>query len=415
MNQPRLVVPLLILGAACGGRQEPAAPVLPPLPPLQLHPLIEVLHARAKAIVRPSAAVLRELEELAAIALQPGEVDPRTATRAERSLLAHEHALAVLEPALAHAEAPVRARAAWLIGRSGQALGVFPLLFRLKYENDPQAVLWLAEALHRLGNHAGLPWIDGAMGVEATANDAGQIAIGICKDCGIAVPEQPTWAQLQAAMRELHQTWRRTGVVANNQTAAPPADAVAARVAAHLATTQGTLLRPVDEAKWVLTRGGLQIVPHLEPALTAEEPYLRTMVLLVAAELGHTAASLAASMLPLLGEPLTAPYALRALGEIGATQYADHLVARLGVVDTEVRAAAAGALGVLGHAAATPQLLALLTDEQEILDVRVQAAFALALLGSDPRGAAFLQERKLKGDYHAPMLGRLLERLPPPK
>ncbi|MBK8097928.1 MAG: HEAT repeat domain-containing protein [Planctomycetes bacterium] len=414
MNQISLVIPLLMLGAACGKKQEPAAPVLPPLPPLQLRPLIDVLHAQAKAIARPGEAVQRELDELAAIALKPSEVDPRTATRAERALLGHDHALAVLEPALKHAEAAVRARAAWLIGRSGQPLGVFPLLFRLKYENDPQAVLWLADALHRLGNHAGLPWIDGAMGVEATANDAGQIAIGICKDCGVAVQEQPTWAQLQAAMQDLHKAWRLTGLVARCTATAPPADAVAARVAAHLVTTQGTLLRPVDEARWVLTRGGQLMVPHLRAALVAEEPYLRTMVLQVAAELGKTAAALAEPILPLLGDPLTAPYALRALGEIGATQFAEHLVARLGVVDTEVRAAAAGALGVLGHAAATPQLQALLADEQEILDVRVQAAFALALLG-DAGGTAFLQERKLKGDYHVPMLERLLERLPKAK
>ena len=125
-------------------------------------------------------------------------------------------------------------------------------------------------------------------------------------------------------------------------------------------------------------------------------------------------AALAAPMLPLLGDPLTAPYALRTLGEIGARQFADHLVARLAVVDTEVRAAAAGALGLLGHAAATQKLQALLADEQEILDVRVQAAFALALLG-DAGGTAFLQERKQKGDYHGPMLERLLERLPKAK
>ena len=45
------------------------------------------------------------------------------------------------------------------------------------------------------------------------------------------------------------------------------------------------------------------------------------------------------------------------------------------------------------------------------MDVRVGAAFALCCLGQSPEAVAFLDEREAKGDYHAPTLTKLRERL----
>jgi len=45
------------------------------------------------------------------------------------------------------------------------------------------------------------------------------------------------------------------------------------------------------------------------------------------------------------------------------------------------------------------------------MDVRVRAAFALSCLGENPKAMAFLDEREAKGDYHAPTLTKLKERL----
>lgn len=413
--------PLLLLlvaavtSAGCKRAATPAAqqPPLPPLPELRLSPMIGALKATAaSAIVPVEANVQQQLREFADIALRPGDHEPRIATRAERALLEHEHALLVLEPGLADPDPAIRARAAFLCGRTGAAIAVFPLLLRFKYEMNPTAVVWIADALAHVGNFTGLPWIDGAMTVEATQNEAGQRAIEICRLHGHALPDEPTWADLQQAMRDLHQGFLRTGTVPRPP-APPDEKLVAARIAAHLVATEGFQLRPVDEARYVLTRLGKLAVPHLAAPLHAEEPYLRTMVLQVIAGIGPAALPLADAIVPLLGDPLTASYALRALGEIGATTAADHVLARLSVVDTELRAAAANAAGVMRLEAARPRLEALLADPNEPADVRVQAAFALCRLGAHPAARSFLDERQQKGDYHTPTLALLLERLQP--
>jgi HEAT repeat protein len=186
---------------------------------------------------------------------------------------------------------------------------------------------------------------------------------------------------------------------------------VRARLAIHLATTEGTLLRPVDDARFVITRAGTLALPLLTQALTASEPYLRTMSLQVLTELGPCARSTGAAVLPLLGDPLTASYAMRALGEMGAAEAVPHLRARLGVVDLELRAEAAQALGLLRDEASRPELARLLGDPNAAADLRVSAAFGLCCLGPDTAAEAYLAEREAKADYHAPTLARLRERL----
>jgi len=399
---------------ACAPSGAPQGPELPPLPPLQLQPFLPALKALAAARPAPTEAEQRELQDLGDLALQRVEADPRTAARAERSLLQHPHAAFVLEPALGHSEVATRRRAAWLCGQSDQLVLQLPLLLRLKYELDPEAVLWVADALQRLGNDTGLPWLDAAMGNAATAQQAGAMAIAICRERSVGLAENPTYVQLQAALRELAGQWRKSGVSSRPGIKAPPTEQTAQtepRLAAHLAVTEGTLLRPVDDARYVLTRSGRLAVPLLVRTLGASEPYLRTMALQVLAELGPCARDAGAAVLPLLGDPLTGSYAMRTLGEIGAVEAVPHLRARLAVADTELRAAATQALGLLHDEASAPLLTKMLGDAQEPLDVRVGAAFGLLCLAPNPAAEAFLAEREANKDYHEATLARLRERL----
>jgi len=412
MRTTPLVVTLLLAFGACGSPKASASkPAQPPLPPLQLHPFLAELQRLAATLTPPNEASQHELRELADVALRLVEADPRTQMRAERALLEHQQAWWVLEPALLHDDVSVRRRAAWLCGQTGQPALQAALVLRLKYELDPEGVVWVAEALQRLGNDTGLGWLDAAMTREATAQQAGTIAIGICRDRGLTLPEQPTYAELQAHLRTQSAAWQRTGRRPRPGAATAEMEPLDARFAAHLATTQGTQLRPVDDARFVTTRCGQLPVPLLVRTLGAEEPYLRTMALQVLADIGAPALAAAPAVLPLLADPLTGSYAVRTLGEIGATDAIPHLRARLDDIDTEIRAAATQALGLLQDHDSTAALTARMQDPQEVLDVRVGAAFGLLCLGENAAAAEFLADREQKHDYHEGTLAKLRARL----
>jgi hypothetical protein len=409
MNARATALLLVLLFAACGDARE-SAPAGPPLPPLQLRPMLAELKALAAQLAAPAAPAQRELRELGDVALQLVEADPRTAALAARSLREHADAWWVLEPAFAHDRVEVRRRAAWLAGHSAQGALQVALVLRLKYESDPESVVWIGEALARLGNDLGLAWLDAAIGGEATAQAAGTAAIEALRARQVMLPTQPSWAELRRALQAQTAAWRERGVSAL-AVPAPPAALLEPRFAAHLITTEGTLLRPIDEARWVLTRCGSLPVPLLVRTLAASEPYLRTMTLQVLAELGPAAKGTAPAVLPLLADPLTNSYAVRALGEIGATEALPHLRPLLAHADFELRAATAQALGLLRDAQSAGALRARLADAGEAPDVRVGAAFALCCLGADAAAEAFLAERELKKDYHEPTLALLRERL----
>lgn len=404
---------LFALASACSGKPaaEPATPAHPPRPPLQLRSMLLELKTLAASLTPPAEAAQRELRELGDLALQLVEADPRTASRAERALREHADAWWVLEPALLHERVEVRRRAAWLCGQSGQTALQLPLLLRLKYELDAETVVWIADALARLGNDTGLAWLDAAIANEATAQQAGAAAVEALRARQVELTEQPTWDELRQKLQAQVVTWRARGQSALARPAAAADAQLDQRFATHLITTEGTLLRPVDDARFVITRSGQLPVPLLMRTLVASEPYLRSMALQVLAELGTAAAAAAPAVLPLLDDPLTGSYAVRTLGEIGATDLLPHLRPLLGHVDTELRAAAAQALGLLRDAASRDALRTRLDDAAETMDVRVGAAFGLRCFGDDAAAEAFLVERATKKDYDESMLERLRERL----
>jgi HEAT repeat protein len=405
---------LLLLAFACRSDARPSAgapPPPPPLPPLQLRPVMPAIKAIAAQLPEPDPKALAEARELALVALHLEPADARTQARSESSLLQHPLAGAVLETMLDQDDPAVRRRAAWLCGRTGQQPLSLPLLLRLKYELDPEVVLWVADALQRLGNDAGLSWLDTAMDRADTAERAGTFAIEVCRERGLELPEPPTYAALQAHLRAESRAWRRTGQGRRPGLPEPDPKQFEPRFAAHLTYTEGWLLRPIDDAKYVCARSGRLAVPLLRQALSASEPYLRSVALVLLADLGPAAAGAGADVLPLLGDPLTESYAVRALGELGYTPAVPHLTPRLVTGDVELRAMVAQSLGLLGDTQSRAALQQALANIAEAADVRVGAAFGLLCLGQDPAAEAYLAEREQKQDFHPPTLRRLRDRL----
>jgi HEAT repeat protein len=111
-------------------------------------------------------------------------------------------------------------------------------------------------------------------------------------------------------------------------------------------------------------------------------------------------------VLPLFDDELTGSVAMRVAGAVGYGEALPYLLDRLGSAHVEIRAAAVAGLGLLGDTKALPALLARLNDPNEIVDVRVEAAAAIARLDV---GRVFLLERVQVGDYHEPTLFELLD------
>src|SRR5690606_36819902 len=229
----------------------------------------------------------------------------------------------------------------------------------------------------RRGCGAGIDPLLGALRVATTADLAGQRAILLLRAHDMDPGEAPTWDAIEAGLRTLRDRWRATGRLGDEAPAAD--DATRARLAGLLVALQGFQLRPVDDARFVLGRTGRLGVPLLREAVSASEPYLRSHALEVLRDLGPAANDAAPDVLPLLADPLTRNDAARTLGALRATQAVPHLVPWLSAPDIEQRAAAAFALGPIGDRAVLPLLKARMDDPAEALDVRVMAAFSVAL------------------------------------
>lgn len=395
---------LLLLVGACTQEQP-----VPELPQLHLVPRTQELeHIRGQGPEPPGQERMDSLRDLMETAFVPGAVSQHLAEMAKASLPQEEGAFWILEEGLEHEDPVVRSNAAYQLGQMGSHASLLPLLLRLKYEQDPAVSSWLAGALAELGNHAGLPFLSAAMRRADTAQSAGLIAIDILQRAGRDPGEEPTYDELIAGMEQLHAEWLETGVAGE----VPEPDALArARFAYHLLNLMEFQLRPVDNARFVLARSGTLAVPFLHMTVNAEEDYLRIHSLEVVVQLGRIAQPLAPDILPLLGDSLCAPTAVQALGAVGAVEALPHLLAILRDGGPELRIAVAGALGPLGAPESVPILAPLVADENESMDLRVNAAFSLGLLEDGGAGRDFLEKCRDEGLYHESTLAELLDKL----
>ncbi|MFG0319076.1 MAG: HEAT repeat domain-containing protein, partial [Planctomycetota bacterium JB042] len=314
------------------------------------------------------------------------------------------------EEGLKHEDPGGRAQCAWRLGEMGRVAAIPVLFWRLRYEVDNTVRLWMVDALSRLGTDAQVDVLIELLDDGRTAEGAAEIALRLARAAGEEVADDPSWDDVKELVGRIRDRWRETGLPAGRDPIVLDPE-LEARLAGCVADLTEYQLRLVDYARTALTGVGALPLPLLRRSLAAEEFYLRFHSIEVVRDIGHPAAALGDALLPLLDDPPCRVVAMEALGEFGYAPAEAPLRAALTDPDPEVRVAAAGALGPLGAAGAVEDLRRILTDEGADLDLRVRAAFSLALLEGGGDGLLFLAERRRAEDYHAPTLDELLERV----
>lgn len=392
--------------AACEGATSSAPPALPVLALTARLPQFQELARLAPA--PPEAAELARTEAL----LEPAFVDfgdRRLQVKSRAALLAEPLAGVALEAGLEHENAAVRAGAAFELSTFARPASLVPLLKRMKYEPDKTVRVWLADALVRRGCGSGVDELLAALRQPATADLAGQRATELLRDAGHEVAEPVTWEALAQGLQRLQGRWRATGRLRDD---APVIDdATRGRFAALMCALEGFQLRPVDDARFMLARAGAVALPFLQDAISASEHYLRIHTLEVLRDLGDIAAELAPTVLPLLADPLSRTDAANALAAMRARGAVPYLLAWLRGPDAELRTVAAHGLGLIGDPAALPELRAHMSDANESMDVRVHAAFAVALFEVDRPAYRFLTELRQRSGYHEARLSELIDQV----
>ena len=403
----RLVVLAVLAAAACTKQAppEPQAPALPNPAAPTLVPHEKALEALAVEGPQPPASTqLDQLVEMCTLAFAENPPDRRLAGRSAAALRDDANARWALEEAIRHDDPAIRRGALGMLTELGLQASLPPLLMRLKYELEPTTRLQVLRALALHGNGAGLAEVVASFSRVDIAPHAGAIAIEILGLAGRQLGDSPSWEQLGTALTELADTWAKTGTVPSLPQPKPEPALLQARLARHLTALTGFQLRPVDDARFVVGRSGTLGLALLRPGLSAAEPSLRSHALEIARALGEVATPVADAVTALLGDPLTRAEAARTLGRMRVAAAAPVLRAWLRHPQLEVRCAAAGALGLVDDVESLPALRALLDDATQSMDLRVQAAFSVAVFEAKRGGRAFLRARLADGTYHEPTL-----------
>lgn len=411
------VVALALVAACDRAAQDAPLPSLPPFAPRDVLTPMRALAAQVSPA--PDERTARSLAELVDLAWRPEAADARTQQRTLRALLEHAAADFALEAGLAHEHAAVRSQCAFQLGERGRVAAIPILLVRVRQdEKDGEVMAWLIDALSKLGCLGALDRLVPLFDVEASAARAGALAIDVLKRAGRDPGEGAGWAQLAMAITALHDEWRRSGVAPGASAAAgapagvPSLDELDPLLRARLAQCVVDLadqnLRPVDNARWVFSRIGRRGLPFVAEILHADHEYVRRYGVEIAGELRRSAGPIGDAVAALLADPFTGALATRALGGVAHPAALPHLLARLRHQDPDVRVGAASGLGLLGDPAAFDALRARLDDPQETVDVKVHAAWSLAVLSPGDR---YLTERLRAKDYHEPTLLELADEL----
>jgi HEAT repeat protein len=265
----------------------------------------------------------------------------------------------------------IRAQAAYQVAKLTSDHVLPSLLAQLKYELDGETVIWIAAALAKHRNYAGLDGLRVLSASGATAEvraDAQSMLARVTGEAGFQDSETlyTAWNSSDSGRRvpraepspRLHQEmWRRIADLAEFD------------------------LRRVDDARFALSRSAEWVVDLLVAALHEEDPHVRLHVAQSLERMGRRASAACGELVLALDEPHMASSAAAALGGIGCTDALDALeVHTQPGNDPELRNAAAAALGRLGSPAAIPALRALLAPG-ESLDLRQAAAQSLVALG----------------------------------
>ncbi len=401
--------------------QEPVAP----LPELELVEVLSGLQAAADKVASllPDASREAELLDLVRTAFGAEGGGGRMQSMAQRSLEDEADAWRGYELGLSVDDASVRTQCAFALASSNHAGSLSLVLYRHKYEKDPSVRLWLVDAAVGLGSGAGLLDVIAAFDDSELREQAGRVAVSVCGRVGADIGDNPSWAMLRQALAGVDLVWRETGVLPGVEAMGSGEELLDARIAEQLVALTGFQLRPVDDARFVLSRMGTVGLPRLTAAAHAQETYLRNHSLEVLRDLGPVAHGAGEALLSLLRDPLSAAIAGRALGAARYEPAMPHLIARIADADLETAAAAAAALGpMLTRAPSSPKqrglqqravatLQRVLDDPTGALDLRVSAATSLAHHELQQPARGFLYGLLQAGEYHEPTLREALQNL----
>lgn len=419
-RRTHFIASLLAL-SACGRQpavpddQEKRPPQLAPLPPLELVELLPRMSAvAAEGPTVPDEARMKQLAELIDLAWLPDATDARTRSMVQRSIGDEAEIDWALEAGLAHADATVRSQCAYQLGERGHVASIPILLVRIRQdEKDGVVVSWMIDALAKLGCLGALDRLGPLLADATSMQAAGTAGLSVLKQVGRELAEGATYVDIAAAIAALHGEWQRSGTVPDAESEPEPTRETLdplyrQRLARHAFELGERNLRPVDNARFVFSRIGRTSLLFLGDILRAKENYVRRYGLEIADQLGVPAAPLGEPVLALLGDSFTHTLAARVLGSIGVQRALPYLLERLTDADPELRVGAADGLGLLGDPSAFDALRARLHAPDETIDVKVHAAWALALLSPGDR---YLLERLRAGDYHESVLRELLDAL----
>jgi len=293
-----------------------------------------------------------------------------------------EHLLQLCEKS---PEGWLRAQAAWRLGEVDADWVVPRLVYRLKYELDAEAAIWLASTLGRHGNHSGLEalWNLRSNGEDEAIRGSAEQRLGeLAAGVGAASPEEH-W-ELWTGTDPERRLWRTD-----------PSPRLVLAVWREIEQLSGEhfQLRGVDDARFILSRMGSWVTAPLADALHDEDVYVRVHVAQCLERMGPRANQAGPTLVQALADPALAPAAAAALGTV-AYPSAEPVLRRLlaeASTDHELRVACATSLGQTGLTASVPALEAIVGAEGPH-DLRLASASALVTLGVGGRGAAFLVE-----------------------
>ncbi|MEE8467780.1 MAG: HEAT repeat domain-containing protein [Planctomycetota bacterium] len=326
----------------------------------------------------PLAAVREDLGPAAiptlarALTATVRSADERVAAAELLATLSHPAATEALLQAVEQSLEPwMRRWCAYHLPSTGDDRVVPRLIQRLKYEQDQETRLWLAVALARFRNYAGLPALMDVRDRGATealrATAAAQLEV-LAADVELTAAE--TW-----------RAWNSIDAGSLPQAQVSPALRLELWRLVRELDEDHFQLRGVDDARHVLSRLGPWAADEISAALADADAHVRLHCAQVLERMGPRANSAGPALLRALAEPLLAPAAAEALGRVGHPPALEALaLCTTAGHDHELRVAALRALGRLGLAGAVPAVRLCFAETASPPDLRMAAATALVLL-----------------------------------
>lgn len=367
----------VFLSVGCGHEPTPQA-IGPNYPAFQAGPRLSNALARSAdhALPEVDAETIEEVAGLLEAAALGGRLG-HSATGQLHDLdakLRTAALLAIVEDL--HSEVSARRNAyAWL--RDSGSPGLVPrLTLRLKYEKDLWSAVCLGDTLLRHGNGSGLDAVAGVL--EREANDAAEESAR--SYAATVIPQLPAIEGWDAGadfaadwqrLSEIRGLWARERRLSADEGQIeafhPEVEAEILRMAIRLASQP---LRPVDDARFVLTRQRGAVIPLLFELAGDEDRYVREHALQTLSWMGPPVHAwcqardfdYVGEVTNFLGEASLRARALEALGAGRMASATSHLVHWLQNGRREEAAAAADGLLRSADASILPQLRSWLAD-----------------------------------------------------